>query len=87
MLTLSQTSLAQVIPQNLNPAIRSKLVDGVKCAVDLSLTSQALASCQNDLVATAPAFWQTPSFVIGGVSVAFAWGLVLGFTKCFGSCK
>lgn len=102
MLTLSTLSWAQTLENLPNDTkalnyldqtsvdvtqVRNSLVQGVECKEDLSLTTKALTDCQLSLEGTQPQFWQTPGFIIGGISIAFTWGILLGFTGCFGACK
>lgn len=90
LLALSSTPLSAQT-QSYNPnqldKIAQKLVAGEKCEQDKVLINQALMSCQADVLATQPSFFEKPSFIIGGFAFTFTIATIFGLTKCFGACK
>jgi hypothetical protein len=59
-------------------ALAQELVNGQKCQADLQLTSEALISCNNDVVKTQPSFWQQPETIGGAILVALLLGFGIG---------
>lgn len=89
MMASSNQSLAQDL--NLNPSeahdISGFIIEGYECKMDRDTYAEELVRCQGDLASTEPQFWQKPEFIIGGVTVSFAMGLIAGLTHCLGLCQ
>jgi hypothetical protein len=66
--------------------IAQNLIDGEVCKKDVV----SLQAAYNDCAANhhpALQFWQQPTVIIGGFTVAFSFGAIFGLTHCFGLCK
>lgn len=91
LLTLSTKSIAKENLDLTDPGVEEfvaeKLVDLKVCQQSLTTTTQAYNSCA-DKHSNGPAFWQTPTFVIGGfVITVSATAALMCLTHVMGACK